>query len=556
MKYLLPLLLLLFPLSSTLVPTMYEGRIRPVEVASRLWLYKLSHSQQSALSFAWDLHNKGYEPFQETPLFWIEHSATKELLELDKKRSHFSFIELMERFVENRETNLRVVQVWITHFFALHRSTSYTKAPQVELQALCPGLWVSMQERLVVAQAPQTPPWHFLSAGSIIEKEAKRAVVEELIRIWVELLHFQRFLPIHTLPPEPLTLFTAGPDLHVLPGKEQWFPLKALDLQPSTNFTLFSDPLFFELCRHYTTQNQAALFEALDRGYLALTGYPSVNQLRAELFYYRAPLIPIAIALYLAALTVARARPLLLPLAWCAHTATLALRCYILQRAPVATMLDTLLFVPWIAVTFSLFRSKVLQIGASLLSIALLALVDRAEGMETLPPVLDSQYWLIIHVMLIVASYGIFLLSGVLSHLYLVLLAFGYRPDWHKTILSLLYLGTFMLLSGTILGGVWAAQSWGRFWDWDPKESWAFISICLYLLVIHAYRFKKIDQLGLAVGSIVGVWAISFTWYGVNYILGRGLHSYGFGQGGELYYYLFLLIDLVFVTILAWRRRR
>jgi hypothetical protein len=151
---------------------------------------------------------------------------------------------------------------------------------------------------------------------------------------------------------------------------------------------------------------------------------------------------------------------------------------------------------------------------------------------------------------MVVGSYGVFILAGVLAHIELIR-----KQDKipASPLLPLLYLGTIALIGGTILGGIWAAQSWGRFWDWDPKESWAFVSSCIYLLLIHAYRFGKISTFGLAVGSILGLIAISFTWYGVNYILGTGLHSYGFGSGGEYWYYGYIGAEMLF---LAWVTRK
>jgi ABC-type transport system involved in cytochrome c biogenesis permease subunit len=146
---------------------------------------------------------------------------------------------------------------------------------------------------------------------------------------------------------------------------------------------------------------------------------------------------------------------------------------------------------------------------------------------------------------MIVASYGALILGGILGHVYLL----KKSQRLEETLLQCLYVGIALLIPGTILGGVWAAQSWGRFWDWDPKESWAFISACVYLLVIHAYRFRKIQAKGLAIGSILGLLAISFTWYGVNYILGSGLHTYGFGSGGEWIYYSYLILELAFIGI-------
>jgi ABC-type transport system involved in cytochrome c biogenesis permease subunit len=173
-------------------------------------------------------------------------------------------------------------------------------------------------------------------------------------------------------------------------------------------------------------------------------------------------------------------------------------------------------------------------------------------SLDIVQAVLDSHYWLLIHVLMVVGSYGVLFVAGVCGHIFL--LQRTPSPLLEKTVLQTLYWGTALLICGTLLGGVWAAQSWGRFWDWDPKEAWAFISSALYLLWIHAYRFKKIAGRGLAIGSIVGLMAITFTWYGVNYILGSGLHSYGFGQGGERFYYLYLLVELLFLASLALKR--
>ena len=152
---------------------------------------------------------------------------------------------------------------------------------------------------------------------------------------------------------------------------------------------------------------------------------------------------------------------------------------------------------------------------------------------------------------MVVGSYGLFILAGALGHLYLLLTLLGTKKlsSLGLYIKQALYAGIALLIPGTLLGGVWAAQSWGRFWAWDPKESWAFISACIYLLWIHAFTYRKIADFGLAVGSIVGLLAISFTWYGVNYILGTGLHSYGFGQGGRGAYTAFVVIELVFLGL-------
>ena len=113
-----------------------------------------------------------------------------------------------------------------------------------------------------------------------------------------------------------------------------------------------------------------------------------------------------------------------------------------------------------------------------------------------------------------------------------------------------------MLAAGTILGGVWANYSWGRFWGWDPKETWALIALLCYILALHGRLAGWWTQFGLAVASVVCFLAVLMAWYGVNFVLGKGLHSYGFGIGGETYVAIFVALDLLFVAFAIWRCRR
>ena len=198
---------------------------------------------------------------------------------------------------------------------------------------------------------------------------------------------------------------------------------------------------------------------------------------------------------------------------------------------------------------------------ASVVLLLIIEIADLNQSLDQVQAVLDSQFWLMIHVLLVVGSYGIFILGALLGHLYLILFMKGGKqinamPLLSNLILQSLYGGTALLVTGTILGGIWAAESWGRFWDWDPKESWAFISCCFYLVWIHAFRFNRIGAFGLAIGAVSGLLAISFTWYGVNYILGTGLHSYGFGSGGEFYYYTYLGAECLFLAAAIWTKRQ
>lgn len=347
-------------------------------------------------------------------------------------------------------------------------------------------------------------------------------------------------------------------DLKMIPSKyhpESWLKLHVL--KEEGNPSIFPNDMWKKLQEAYKKEDASLFADLYFEAYRPLSEqnfrfpFPSENQLKAELWYLRIPLASYAVIGYLAALFFFllqkgfRLGIICLFFAFACHTALLAAKIYILQRPPVSNMADTLMYVPWIAVILAFkFRTKELLAVASGLAAVLLTLLEwtlGSGGLENVQPVLNSQFWLIIHVLMIVASYGIFILAGILGHIYLI----TKRED--KILLQLIYLGIALLIPGTILGGIWAAQSWGRFWDWDPKESWAFISACVYLIVVHAYRFHYIGSFGLAVGSIAGLLAISFTWYGVNYILGTGLHSYGFGSGGEWIYFTYVALEILFV---------
>jgi cytochrome c-type biogenesis protein CcsB len=322
--------------------------------------------------------------------------------------------------------------------------------------------------------------------------------------------------------------------------------------------------------------SQIAGKEYLKASGKALT-FPTLAQLKMESLSYRLPLIEIVITLYILAVLLSRAKKLgliLLLTGFLIHTMVIALRCFVLQRPPVTNMFESVIYVPWITVLAALIlrffmKNDFLLFAASLAASLLLILLHFTglnRSMDNVQAVLDSQYWLIVHVLMVVGSYGLYLLAGILGHLYLAIrmvrrqkrkILPEERPPLEslaKLILQSMYLGTAFLIPGTILGGIWAAESWGRFWDWDPKEAWAFISSCVYLIWIHAYRFGLIRNFGLAFGAVTGLLAISFTWYGVNYILGTGLHSYGFGDGGELYYYLFLSLEVLFLFCCVLQR--
>ena len=250
------------------------------------------------------------------------------------------------------------------------------------------------------------------------------------------------------------------------------------------------------------------------------------------------------------------------------NTYGMVLRVLISGRAPVTNMYESVVFVAWGVVLFALAfeafqRPRYVAACASGLAAVSLVLADNlpilSGSIEPLVPVLRDNMWLTLHVLTITLGYAAFLLAAGLGHVSLALHAFAPgRSALIRSLSSFLYrslqAGTLLLAAGTLLGGVWASYSWGRFWGWDPKETWALIALLGYLALLHGRFLGWFRDFGMAVGSIVGFLGILMAWYGVNYVLGTGLHSYGFGAGGLGYAMGFVAAELLVIAAAVLRR--
>ena len=229
------------------------------------------------------------------------------------------------------------------------------------------------------------------------------------------------------------------------------------------------------------------------------------------------------------------------------HSLGMLLRSYIMSRPPVSNMYETVVWVPWVTLiaglVFYLRGAKIPFIASVLLSVFCLFLTIVAPeildgSLQPLEAVLRSSFWLSTHVLIITMSYSFFFLAFALGDIALVSFLTNKSQPFHliKQMYNPIYRsiqwGVVLLAGGTILGGIWADYSWGRFWGWDPKESWALVSLLAYLALLHGKLVKWIKPFGMAVGSVMMFFSVIMAWYGVNFVLGAGLHSYGFGSGG------------------------
>ncbi len=245
-------------------------------------------------------------------------------------------------------------------------------------------------------------------------------------------------------------------------------------------------------------------------------------------------------------------------------------RIAIAGRPPVTNMYETVVWLAFGTVLFAIileaiYRCRYFLLAAAPVAVLSLVLADALptvldSSINPLVPVLRNNFWLIIHVLTITLSYAAFALAMAVAHIVLgKILANPKRNDLamlHNYLYRTLQVGVLLLATGTILGGVWANYSWGRFWDWDPKETWALIALLCYLLVLHGRIAGWWGGFGLAVGSVVCFLAVLMAWYGVNFVLGKGLHSYGFGTGGYSYALAFVIAELIFVALAIFKKRQ
>ncbi|MEI6613268.1 MAG: cytochrome c biogenesis protein CcsA [Chrysiogenales bacterium] len=244
------------------------------------------------------------------------------------------------------------------------------------------------------------------------------------------------------------------------------------------------------------------------------------------------------------------------------HTFGVVARMIIMNRPPVTNLYETFVFVAWTGVLLGIilefFQKKSLGIMAgSVAGLLFLLIAGRysleGDTMGMLAAVLDSNLWLTTHVVTISVGYAGCVIAGIIGHVYIVhqLLYPGVRLFLQHTagsIRAVLAFGLVFTFIGTVMGGIWADQSWGRFWGWDPKENGALLIILWCAILFHAKLAGMIGSLGMAAGAVGSIITVVLAWFGVN-LLGVGMHSYGFTSGVARWLLGFVGAELMFVAV-------
>ena len=254
------------------------------------------------------------------------------------------------------------------------------------------------------------------------------------------------------------------------------------------------------------------------------------------------------------------------------HTFGLALRWYIAGHSPMSNGYESMIFISWATLLagFIFSRKSAFALSATAVLASMTLMVAHLSFMDpeitNLVPVLKS-YWLTLHVSIITGSYGFLGLGAILGLITLILLSLSNDKNRERiantidelTVINFktLTLGLYFLTIGTFLGAVWANESWGRYWGWDPKETWSLITIIIYSIVIHSRRIPGMKD--IFIFNLISLFAFSsvlMTYFGVNYYL-SGMHSYASGEAAPVPSYVYIaVIALAALSFLAYSKYR
>ncbi len=516
------------------LPVQDAGRVKPLETLTREALQLVYGSQ------AYRSPDGKKRPALETvmtwmlvPQFWdtqaiveINHRGLKDSLNLPNEQKYFSPAELF--------ANGRLVLVM--QELASYRETKrkldpyYQAASRLESQL---GQFQAFKDGKALRVAPPKEGDHWITAAELDGdlKEKFAAVARAFV---------------HALPKEAKAGETTEP------------------ADPNAEAALKEAVESFKAAAR--AQNPALY--PTDKSIAIEVHYDDFHPFMWAWIFYVFAALTLAFSWHMANDKIARVGWALALTAFALHAYGFGLRIYLTGRPPVSNMYESVVWVSFGVVVFSMIfeflnKKKFILLAGSSIAVLCLVVADLAptildQSVQPLEPVLRSNMWLTIHVLTITLSYSAYFLAWGLGNIGLFFVLRGEKPTderpraFSHSIYRAIQVGVVLLAAGTILGGVWADYSWGRFWGWDPKETWAFIALMGYLALLHARLTGWVQNFGMLVFSVVAFNLVLMAWYGVNFVLGAGLHAYGFGAGGIEYVGAFVALDLLYVGFVVY----
>lgn len=588
---------LLIPLNTALagdfgsIPVLHDGRIKPLDSFARIHLKMLSgHESIDGLSAQDWLLDTLFNPPKsfERRIFKVADPDVRDILKLPKQKGHlYSLAEIgppldaarpiIETLLERDEKSLSRsqkalidLQVDRVIYSDIMRSLSLIVPLSIDPPS---SLNIPQQENYTALDFERIAKTGEDKLKAIIRK--KGDAIDSYTEEELELAQFMMRISVLRDASTSNIIFRIIPPQWT--GTEEWRSPAAM-IQSGQGSPQSADylNLWKDAAVAYNNDDKKALSAAFtaiyDRALSMLPDHYSGAQLKAELLYntvhpYHVALAFLGLCILLCACYAANPIYLFyygaiasLLIALTSSGTGMALRMFILDRPPVGTLYESILFVSFIVPLFALIAERIYKNALSLFAGALGAFILIAisgglaitpDDKQVLVAVLDTNFWLATHVLIITAGYGLCIITAAGAHIHMGLAALNKNPKTiHKNMTQAVYLGALLSLLfmsvGTILGGVWADQSWGRFWGWDPKENGALLIVLWLAWVIHGKISGHLEPWPVtALYALLGV-IVSLSWFGVN-LLSIGLHSYGFIDGIAYGLLSFVILETVFV---------
>jgi len=527
------------------LPVVHDGRIKPLGCMAQILLKQISDLDVSTKEAAPWLMELLFDPQSaDIPaIFYVPDANLRYVLDLPKSEAHYySFKDLDQAFANHSDLILdlrRAEPKTLTDtqqaLLALYAKVTYYEQLKGAMTLVLPLRNAPGQS--FIDQYPNDPSYSHALLAEGQNNQSFRIIPEQdqFVAPWQELLQKKQ----------------ASPLLH------EWSLAARAYIQ--------NDPA------QWNKVSKQIYHDTLEQAHQPLLAF----QLKTELLYTKTQPYFYSMLCYgiglLAAIMFRRKKRLL---AFGALVAGLMLqgmgllaRMIILQRPPVSNLYESVGFIGFLLMALGLFfswrkRDLSLLMPLAFLGVCLhllgMSLNGEDNSLKVLQAVLDTKFWLATHVVMITSGYALCLLTSVVAHLCLyenLKKPVDLVHTKHFRMAYLFALISFLLISvGTLLGGVWADQSWGRFWGWDPKENGALLIALWLAWLLHGKFSRDISEFWVAMGLAALSLVVSISWIGVN-LLGIGLHSYGFISGNALgLAVLFILEGLFFGWCLFWRK--
>jgi ABC-type transport system involved in cytochrome c biogenesis permease subunit len=573
------------------LPVLLNGRVQPLDSVARNSLLQLRTKQsirhpdgKMVPATAWLstllLNPAGTDNWQ---AFRVDHPEVLSLMKLSQEEKYFSYAELKPNFPEldknarqasNKDNSQR--SAFERAVLRLHNALGLYQRLRNSLQnEECKDFEADLKS-YVAATGPGTEAFRNQQAGKPFDQAALNKFTGLM----------QGFDTVSRLA-YPLMI----PPLHPEQSRDNWVNAgdAAMHGMHDQGENLSPSLLWYARMSSAMRQNRPADFNAAVTEYtqwLNQNFAPEFAKSRHEFIFNSSETFYRSSAIYLLAFLCACFSLLnltewlrksafnLMVLGLVLHTLGLVYRMVLEGRPPVTNLYSSAIFIGWAAVGLGVFLERMFPLGLGSLTgsitgfVTLIIAHNLALGgdtMEMMRAVLDSNFWLATHVVVVTLGYSATYMAGLLGLLYIFLGVFtrnltsAMGEALSRMVYGITCFATLFSFVGTVLGGIWADQSWGRFWGWDPKENGALIIVLWTALYLHAHWGGLLKEKGLMCLAVAGNMVTSWSWFGVN-MLGVGLHSYGFMDSGFPWLMLFAATQVGFILLgnlplKLWRSR-